>query len=490
MLKRKWMVWMLTIMIALGTITTDALWSVSAKTISKKTGITVKKKAKKKICLNKKTKKLVAGRKFKLKLKNAKAKKVKWKSSNKKVARVKKGLVIAKKKGKATITATYKGKKYKCKITVIKKKVTPAKTTIRIKDEPQLLDSMYDGKNIVVSPLSLNMVLGMAANGATTFTKQEIEKYLDMFTEQCNQVYVPTLLRLAKNDSMLKIANGVWYKDGFEINGKFKTAVERYYNATVQATPFDDSTKSEINQWVAKNTDNMIPEFIKEFSSKDITAMLVNTLLFKGKWTVPFEAWDTKKETFQGFDNSQNKVKMMNDEVSSYYENKYATGFEKTYGNDERYSFIAILPKKSGEFKLSELRLEEFINSNRTDVKVDIKLPKFSYEWSDEGKLKTTLKSLGAGSIFNEDLNPLGNMMNISNQKIFASDVSQSCKIIVDEEGTKAAAVTSMEIVCGSAIDTREHKYVYLNRPFAYVIMDNKYHNILFMGKVVNPNEP
>lgn len=134
--------------------------------------------------------------------------------------------------------------------------------------------------------------------------------------------------------------------------------------------------------------------------------------------------------------------------------------------------------------------MEKFIKSKRTDnIKVDIKMPKFSYEW--EGELKAALQTAGVNSIFNKSANPLGNMLNISseNQNIFVSEIRQSSKIIVDEEGTKAAAVTNAEVAVGSAIDNREIKHVYLNRPFGYLIVDNGCHDILFIGKVVNPSE-
>ncbi len=87
----------------------------------KKMGVvsSASKASSKKIALSKKSATITKGSKLKLKLNNAKASKVKWSSSKKKVATVsKKGVVKAKKKGKTTVTAKYKGKKYKCKITV------------------------------------------------------------------------------------------------------------------------------------------------------------------------------------------------------------------------------------------------------------------------------------------------------------------------------------------------------------------------------------
>lgn len=88
------------------------------------------KAAAKKISISKKSATLTVGKTLTLKLKNAKASKVKWSTSNKKIATVSKGKVKAKKAGKATITAKYKGKKYKCKITVKAKKKVSAYTKL------------------------------------------------------------------------------------------------------------------------------------------------------------------------------------------------------------------------------------------------------------------------------------------------------------------------------------------------------------------------
>lgn len=77
-------------------------------------------KAAGKVKLNKTKVSIAAGKTVQLKLKNAK-KKVKWSSANKKIAIVsKKGKVTGKKAGKVKITARSAGKKYICRVTVIK----------------------------------------------------------------------------------------------------------------------------------------------------------------------------------------------------------------------------------------------------------------------------------------------------------------------------------------------------------------------------------
>ena len=351
-----------------------------------------------------------------------------------------------------------------------------------------LVDDMYDQKNIIVSPMSLNMALGMASNGATEQVKNEIANFTHIPTDIFTTIYAPAFMKEVENNSMLKTNNGMWYEEDYTLNPDFQSAMEQYYQAALKAAPMNEHTKDEINQLVSDNTDQMIPKFIDEMA-KGTSAILVNTILFQGKWTKPFKAENTEKKDFTEFNGTKIKVDMMRDVVDYYYENDAAIGFEKEYGTDKKYSFIAVLPKKEGEFKLSDLNLDSFLKSKTGSYEVDIQLPKFTYEWNDEGHLNDSLIKNGVSSIFDETQNPLGNVFTGLPEeiKIYASDINQSCKIMVDEDGTKAAAATAIFIMKSSAAPVKvKVKKVYLNRPFAYIIMDNELQQALFVGKVVN----
>lgn len=476
------------IMIIAISITSTGVLSGNCKQV-----VLAKTTAKKKIKLNKKKATMRVGKTLKLKLKNAKAKKVKWKSSNKKVATVsKKGVVKALKKGKVTITAKYKGKKYKCKIKINKTVKRSAKTIngYSINQAEYLIDNLYDGKNIIVSPASLNMVLGMAANGATGTAKKDLETYLGKNISEYNK-YATKIMQRSKTDKMLTMANGVWYKQGMTINPTFNNAVVKNYNAVVKQTPMDQTTVDEVNQWASDNTDEMIKKVIEQIPDYTVS-LLANALLFKGEWTRPFEAEDTYNDKFTKLNGKKVSVKMMHNTEGIYYENDYATGFEKTYGDNKEYSFIAILPKVKGEFNLSNLNIESFLKSKTDKYDVKISMPKFTYSWnsaSNKVTLNDVLQKTGIKSIYDYRINPLGNILQTS-ASVYASDITQSCKIIVDEEGTKAAAVTIVVIKVTSAlVKPTPVKKVDLNRPFGYIIMDNTTNEVLFMGKVIDPTQ-
>lgn len=455
--------------------------------------LAAKTTTKKKIKLNKKKVTIRAKKTIKLKLKNAKAKKVKWSSSNEKIAMVsKKGVVSALKKGKVTITAKYNGKKYKCKMNVKKALKITAKDIngSTLHQAEYLIDNLYAEKNIVVSPASLNMVLGMATNGATDKVKQDLELYLGKNTSEYNK-YSSKIMERTKTDKMLTVANGVWYIQEAEINSAFNNAVVKNYNATVKGTPMDQSTVDDVNQWASDNTEGMFKKVINEIPSGTVS-ILANALLFKGKWTVPFDADDTYDENFTNFDGKKVKTEMMHAWEDIYYENDYAIGFEKTYGENKEYSFIAILPKVKGKFDLSNLDIESFLKSKTDKYDVRISMPKFTYNWNSADNnvtLNDVLQKTSIKSIYNWNLNPLGNILNTSDC-VYASDISQACKIIVDEEGTKAAAVTILVVKATSVqVTTTPVKKVNLNRPFGYIIMDNKTNEVLFMGKLIKPTQ-
>lgn len=446
----------------------DTVWAKSKKVKMNKTKVTIKVK-----------------KTVKLKLKNAKPSKVKWTSSNKKVAKVsKKGLVKAKKVGKATIKAKYKKKTYKAKIKVVanKYKVIPLPADgNELSQGIYLVDKLYDGSNILVSPSSINMALGMAANGADYEAEASLEKYLGRPIVQ-NNIRANNLINHPHDDS-LKYSNSFWYKTGFVPENRFKLDLEMYYSADFYETPMNKVTVDDVNDWCAKKTDNRVKKIIdyKDVNSRTIS-LVVNALLFDGKWTVPFDTYDTVKMDFSTFDGNKNRVDMMRDSLSAYYENDYAKAFEKTYGKDEGYSFIGILPKEKGKFKLSDLHIVSLLKKEKNE-KVNIGLPKFDYSWNHT--LKESLEETSIKSIFDQ-FNPHFPKM-LSDNLLYVDDIIHATNIKVKEEGTEAAAVTVIIMEPKSVVrPTVKPHSVVLNRPFAYVIKDNAKNEILFVGKVTN----
>lgn len=441
---------------------------------------------------------------LKVRVKGKKVKKVKWKTSNKKIATIsKKGIVRGKKPGKVTISAKVKKKVYKCKIKIKKAKKEKKLSFLDVNGSMlnqgiYLTDALYEKKNILVSPMSLNMTLGMVANGTVgdispkagpgtaapdvyINPKWEVEQYLGKTTEEYNQ-YALDKMNDIKKDNVLKMANAVWYREDLDISREFTEKIQKNYYASVKKAPFNQKTLDEINGWAKENTDGMIDKILNEIDEYASTYIL-NALLFNGKWTDEIKPNDVSNEKFTKINGKKINVKMMKDEQDSYYENDYAIAFEKTYEKDQRYSFIGILPKEKGEFRLEELDIEGLLKKKKQG-KAIVKFPKFSYKWN--GKMKKALYSTSLNKLFIGGYDPLRIMFPELVENTYVDEILQSCKIEVDEKGTKAAAVTVVITKTAGFVITK-NKEITLNRPFAYLIRDNNTGEILFVGKVVDP---
>ena len=172
------------------------------------------------------------------------------------------------------------------------------------------------------------------------------------------------------------------------------------------------------------------------------------------------------------------ETKYMTSIGDNYYENDAATAFEKYYANN--LSFIGILPKAEGDFTLDELDIEGLLESEPEYDEVNCKMPKLNFETTAE--LSDILSRIGLENVFSDDADFSG----IADKAVHVSSVLQKTKLELDENGTKAAAVTAVTMECMSAMDTDPIiKDVELTRPFAFLIYDSANEEVLFMGKVL-----
>ena len=146
-------------------------------------------------------------------------------------------------------------------------------------------------------------------------------------------------------------------------------------------------------------------------------------------------------------------------------------------------TFIGILPNEGVD--IADIDLAALIASETTDYDVDISMPKLNYDFSSDAFIDS-LKKFGITDIFVEGAKGLPNLVNESDD-LFVSRIIQKCKIELDENGTKAAAVTAIAAMDSAAfVEPRPIKEVHLDRPFYYLIVDDVDvpGTILFIGSV------
>jgi serine protease inhibitor len=373
-------------------------------------------------------------------------------------------------------------------LTVSEKRLVESDNQFGLKLFKEIIQEEKD-KNVFISPLSVSMALGMTYNGANGETQEAMQKTLELnglTIQEVNESYKSLIELLTGLDPKVKfqIANSIWYRKSLTFEEEFIDLNKTYFNAEVRGLDFNDpKTVDIINGWVDKNTNGKIKEIVDSPIDPLTVMFLINAIYFKGIWTYQFDKKLTKDDWFTLPDSSKKPCKMMTqDGEFQYFENADFQAIDLPYGNGD-FSMTIFLPhsQKDIDSLIAEFNQDnwnKWINSFYKH-EVMIEFPKFTLEY--ELILNNTLKALGMEIAFNPDLADFTKMYK-GPESLFISQVKHKTFVQVDEEGTEAAAVTSVEIAMTSA-----PPWMRVDRPFVFVIRENKSQTILFIGKIVEP---
>lgn len=337
--------------------------------------------------------------------------------------------------------------------------------------------------NSVLSPLSITYALGLLNNGAAGQTQQEINQTLgfgNVGADAINAFCLKMLTEAGTLDSKTKalIANTVFVNEGlgYQLQDGFIEKANTYYDAQPQNRDFNDGeTMDVINQWASDHTMDMIPKVIdKDSFNPWAVSYLLNAIYFKGAWSHPFDAAETQEEKFAG----GSKVPMMHRYMSvDYTENDLYQAVNLPYGNGA-YKMTVFLPREDKTVG----DVLEALNGSNWQVKslsydgVDVKLPRFETE--NNINLVKTMSDLGMPTAFTLS----ADFPYFCNMPVFIGNMFQVAKIILDEEGTEAAAVTVIMVDTTGGPMPRTAEF-HANRPFLYVISEQSTGAIFFIGQ-------
>ena len=346
--------------------------------------------------------------------------------------------------------------------------------------------------NTLISPLSVLCALAMTANGAEDATLLQMESTLGMRRELYNEFFLSYLSALrADGTAELKLANSIWFTDrgGFAPKEGFLETNAAYYGADAYLAPFDDSTLREINGWVKKNTDGMIPSILDQIPEEAVM-YLVNALAFDAKWAEQYRESDVSPGEFTAADGSKQSVDFMHSEAQTYLSDDNATGFIKYY-KGRKYAFAALLPNEGvsvGDYLdlLDGAKLLDLLE-NCSHETVYASMPKFETQSSLE--LSGTLKAMGMELPFDRDQADFSSLGTSQAGNLYISRILHKTYISVAEDGTRAGAATAVEVMPASAVEEEEPKFVKLDRPFVYMLIDCETNLPFFIGTMLNPAE-
>ena len=350
------------------------------------------------------------------------------------------------------------------------------------------MDKQLPDANLMISPMSLQYALGMLSNGCSETALKEITDAMgmkDYSLDMLNSFFYNLTQTLAKEDKdfTLKLANAIWIQENFEVGKDFIQNNKALFDADVNDIDFTqaDKAKKTINEWAEKATNGTIKELSLQIND-DMRAVLANACYLKGKWTLPFDKKETKKETFYNQDGTTSEVDMMHLTKTFNFRdssNEPYMAVELPYGN-QSFHMAIVVPKEN--YTLDEIL--PTLDWNRLSMggwEVNVELPKFKIEANYPEEIMKCVKELGVSQIFLP-----GSLPGI-HPELFVGQIAQDTFIEVDEAGTEASAVTtiSLELASAGADYTPPTYTIRMDRPFAFAIREKTTGAVLFMGKVV-----
>lgn len=353
-------------------------------------------------------------------------------------------------------------------------------------------------RSYMVSPFAVWSLLLLLTEGAGGKTLSELRNSLHTGNDQnvVRSAYHVISQYLTVNTTTIEVAsfNALFTDINKPVSRDYEDIIERDYASALIPVDFADvnNTFTKINKDIREATRGLIPYTVTPQDFKDANMLMVSSLYFKGKWKYPFEAEKTRPAPFHDEDGKVlGNVQMMTQMGPFTYVNvKEIEGhvLELPYGKENRLSMLIILPKR-------DVKLNKVVNSLRTvgtrsifkqleetarhyeqdedKPEVEVFLPKFTTE--SHFTLGPILRNLGIEDLFEP---AYANLEKIA-KNIYVSSIFHATRIIVNEEGTEAGAVTTAVLI-NKASPTR----FYVDRPFAYLIMEKTANVLLFAGEV------
>lgn len=341
--------------------------------------------------------------------------------------------------------------------------------------------------NVLLSPLSVSLALGMTMNGAANQTLTEMQRTLgwgDTPRADINGAYrdLMTILPTLDRDVTVKIANGIWMRTPFVPDTGFASDAQRFFKAPVTSLATPRAMFDAVNAWGNRETNGMIPRVLENAPPDDLLMLLANAVYFSGTWRDRFDAAQTRPVPFNREGRAPVAVPMMSRKGGfAAYRDQQLQAVELAYGNSA-YTMLVLMPNTQtvGEMvsRLDTTRVQQVIRGLRAaESEASLLLPRFSL--SGSLALADDLKAMDMSLAFSDAASFPRLVANTRSKLDF---VQHAVKVEVDEKGTRAAAVTVVGVVrvslpMGFTFD----------RPYVFLIRERLSGTVLFAGVVREP---
>lgn len=358
-----------------------------------------------------------------------------------------------------------------------------------------------DNGNLVFSPYSISIASAMLYGGAGGETASQIASTLhfnlppNQFHPAMNALSLDLAQRPAqsrridrKNPMQLNIANAVWGQRDYPFEMPYLDLLAVNYGCGVRLVDFitePDSARQRINDWVDRETKGKIKDILPpDAVDLDTRLVLANAVYFKAAWDEAFVEKLTHDAPFTLLDGSQVHVPTMQTEGDIPVRIGSGVGYQVValpYKGDLA-EMVIILPDL-GEFNSLESTMDselfEAILQELRPINLTLFMPRF--EFTVDFDLKIVLSAMGMPLAFDYTKADFSNITKV--ERLFVQQAFHKAYILVNEEGTEAAAASIMIPAPVSPLP----QYLRIDRPFIFIIRDVPTGTVLFAGRVVNP---
>lgn len=355
-------------------------------------------------------------------------------------------------------------------------------------------DISKDGTNMFVSPFSIYDALAMAYDGAAKKTAKEMRSVMKFKKDQTesHDEFVKLLNEYKKDNSVFTITNAAVAQKNYNFLDSYMKCLKDF-DATISQADFSkpeeraDAVK-KINDWVSKNTNKKITDLLSNNDIDELTRLiLLNAIYFNANWSTEFKGEKTRQMTFYGKNSVEYVTDFMNGTQNVALCQSDDAQMMKIDYEKEKASMFIIMPKENVDIDkyISELDEQKFASLEKSmqTFKADVSMPKFKIESRFE--MKKVLMEMGIKAAFTKSAD-FSKMNGKSN--LLIDEVIHKSFIEVSEKGTEAAAATAV-VVREKSMVMKDNPKVVINRPFVFVIRENKNNAILFIGKYVKPEK-
>lgn len=356
--------------------------------------------------------------------------------------------------------------------------------------------------NVVLSPVSAALDLAMVLNGADGKTQEEIQAALSLSGAELDAVNTANtelikVLRTPSRSVTLSVADSLWVDSRrATLRPEYAQQMKSAYDAEVADLDFGHaSAVSRINGWAAQETHEKIPKIIERIDPADVL-LLLNAVYFKGQWQHPFNKAQTQARDFALSDGTSRKVaRMAQSGRFDYFETSQVQAIRLPFGDGE-LAMEVLLPAKSASLEALETELTPELwavwRSQFVARQGSLELPRF--ELKSHYRLNAPLQALGMRRAFDSHAAELTGMFappseHARGKPFFISLVLQSTYWKVDEEGSEAAAVTSIGVRAAAIARPERPFQMIVDRPYLCAIEDRRSGVLLFVGAIYDPTE-